>query len=289
MEHPDYNSPTALKSFLDSNNMAMQKKFGQNFMVNKDARTRIIDALSVEDKMPVWEIGPGLGCMTNELLQRGATVTVFEIDRGFIACLKQFFQQQTEQKSLTIVEGDVLKSWKKQYGESPQTSRLTGNLPYNIAATFIAETITNNVLFDKCIFTVQKEVADRMVAPPGSENYSSFSVLCQWMYTVKNLFTLAPGNFWPRPNVSSTVVQLEKKTEPPQCDNPQFFVTLIHALFSSRRKTVSNNIKSLIPAGIDSKELFLKAGIQPSERAEDIPLEKLLELSQITSSAILSK
>lgn len=289
MEHPDYNSPSALKDFLETNNMGMQKKFGQNFMINPDARKKIIDALHVEKDMEVWEIGPGLGCMTNELLEHETKVTVFEIDRGFVSMLNQFFKKQIDDNNLTIIQGDVLKSWKKQYELTPQTKRLTGNLPYNIAATFIADTITSGIIFDSCVFTVQKEVADRMIALPGTENYSSFSVLCQWMYNVKSLFTLAPGNFWPRPNVASAAVSFERKQKPYSCSNPSLFVTLVHTLFASRRKTVYNNIKPLVPQGIDSKQWFANAGIEPSERAEDIPLDKLLELSQIISSDILKK
>ena len=90
MEHPDYNSAIALKTFLEENGMAMQKKFGQNFMLNPQARTKIIDYLDPEENQVVWEIGPGLGCMTSEILSRKACLTAFEIDRGFISFLHQF-------------------------------------------------------------------------------------------------------------------------------------------------------------------------------------------------------
>ena len=92
MQHPDYNSPIALKNFMDENNMAMQKKFGQNFLVNADARKKLIDVLDVKPGMKVWEVGPGLGAMTSEILRRGALLKVFEIDKGFIALLKVFFK-----------------------------------------------------------------------------------------------------------------------------------------------------------------------------------------------------
>ena len=93
MNHPDYNSPLALKAFLDDNGMAMQKKFGQNFLVNADARKKIIDCLDIEKGTKVWEVGPGLGCMTSEILERGAKVTAFEIDHGFARLLRQFFSE----------------------------------------------------------------------------------------------------------------------------------------------------------------------------------------------------
>ena len=170
MQHPDYNSPSALKSFMERENMAMQKKFGQNFMINPAARSRIVDELELKEGSTVWEIGPGLGCMTEEILSKGADVTVFEIDRGFIALLKQFFEEYEKNNKFRIVEGDCLKTWKKVYKEISQGNgengkipdRLFGNLPYNIAATFIADTITAGLCFEKCVFTVQKEVTQRM-------------------------------------------------------------------------------------------------------------------------------
>ena len=97
MKHPDYNSPTELKNFLESRNMAMQKKFGQNFLVNGDARKLIIDTLQIKPGTKIWEIGPGLGAMTYEILQTGAELTVFEIDHGFAAAITEFFADYKEQ------------------------------------------------------------------------------------------------------------------------------------------------------------------------------------------------
>lgn len=289
MNHPDYNSPSELKAFLEENGMAMQKKFGQNFMLNEQAREKIIDALEVHEDMSVWEIGPGLGCMTDILLRRKCNVSVFEIDRGFIKFLHSFFESYEKENIFRIVEGDCLKTWKKHYDScSEKPHRLMGNLPYNIAATFIADTISNGVIPEKCIFTVQKEVADRMIAKPGTENYSAFSVICQYAYNLKNIITLAPGNFWPKPNVSSTAVLLEKKENILHLDKPAFFFRLIHALFSSRRKTVGNNIKQILPQGIDSAEMFAQTGIASSERAENMSVEQFVKLSQTISSAIIS-
>lgn len=290
MNHPDYNSPAELKAFLEENGMAMQKKFGQNFMLNEQAREKIIDALEVGKDMCVWEIGPGLGCMTDILLQRECNVSVFEIDRGFIKFLHSFFESYENNNTFRIVEGDCLKTWKKHYEScSEKPVRLMGNLPYNIAATFIADTISKGVIPEKCIFTIQKEVADRMTAKPGTENYSAFSVICQYAYNLKNIITLAPGNFWPKPNVSSTAVLLEKKDDILHLDKPEFFFRLIHALFSSRRKTVSNNIKQILPQGIDSAAMFEQAGISPSERAENLSVEQFVKLSQAISSAIINR
>jgi 16S rRNA (adenine1518-N6/adenine1519-N6)-dimethyltransferase len=287
MNHPDYNSPVQLKNFLEENGMSMQKKFGQNFLVNQSARERIIDLLSPNENELIWEIGPGLGCMTAEILNRKANLTAFEIDRGFIKFLKQFFEDEMKDNKFNIIEGDVLKNWKKEFDSGNNPIKLFGNLPYNIAATFIADTIVEGLFFDRCVFTIQKEVAQRIAALPGSENYSSFSVLCQWGYEVKLANELAAGNFWPRPNVASQTVVLEKKQNPPECKDPKLFVKLVHALFLSRRKTIANNIKSLLPPTCSVDEFFSRVNIDKSIRAEELKLEDFLLLSDVLSFVIL--
>lgn len=278
MEHPDYNSPLALKAFLDENGMAMQKKFGQNFLVNADARKKIIDSLDIDENSTVWEVGPGLGSMTDEILGRGAKLTAFEIDHGFARLVRQFFENYSEKGKFELVEGDVLKTWKKYSDEHGVAQRFFGNLPYNVAATIIADTINEGVRFDKAVVTIQKEVAQRMTAKEGTENYSSFSVLCQWAYNVKNIVDLAGGNFWPVPNVASRAVLMTKREDFPRCKNPKLFMKMLRQLFSSRRKTVRNNMLAL--AGNEKTDQALeKAGIKGSVRAEDLSVDMLLKLS----------
>ena len=291
--HPDYNSPSEIKNFLESNGLAMQKKFGQNFLINENARKRIIDALDITENSSVWEVGPGLGCMTEEILLRGASLTAFEIDRGFAECLKNFFDSYAEKFSL--VEGDVLKTWKKERAafsektgkENPD--RFFGNLPYNIAATLIADTIENQVRFDKCVFTVQKEVAKRMTAKPGTEDYSSFSVLCSWAYDINNVIDLAGTNFWPKPNVDSRAVLFTKKEGFPDCENPKLFCKMQRSLFSSRRKNVKNNLGIFLSSAEKAEYVLDKAKIMPSLRAEVLTLEQMLVLSDVLNKDIITK
>ena len=281
MKHPDYNSPAELKAVLDANGFSMQKKFGQNFLINEDARRRLVDALELTEGMKVWEVGPGLGAMTNTILEQGADLTVFEIDRGFASLINGFFEEYSNKGSFRIVEGDVMKTWKGQYKQAGQADRFFGNLPYNIAATIIADTIENNVRFDRCVFTVQKEVAQRMCAKPGSSDYSSFSALCQWAYDVKPLLDLAGGNFWPKPNVESRAVVFTKKADFPCCKNPELFVKMQRALFSSRRKTVRNNLSQFLKNNDLAVSCLEKAGIDIMKRAEVLTLPELLKLSDV--------
>ena len=285
MKTPDYNSPLALKAFLDENGMTMQKKFGQNFLVNESARKKIIDALDIDENTKVWEVGPGLGSMTSEILERGSKLTAFEIDHGFSRLLRQFFEEYSEKEYFELIEGDVLKTWKKYYDENGEADRFFGNLPYNVAATIIADTINENVRFEKIVVTVQKEVAQRMTAKAGSENYSSFSVLCQWAYDIKNLLDLAGGNFWPVPNVASRAVLMSKKDNFPRCENPKLFMKMVRQLFSSRRKTIKNNMAKLIsPEKING--VLDTAGIKANERAENLEVDTLLKLCDCLNGAL---
>lgn len=279
MNHPDYNSPADLKRILDENGFAMQKKFGQNFLINGDARKKLIDFLDIDEKSKVWEVGPGLGAMTNEILKRNSTLTAFEIDKGFASLNKQFFAKFINEKKFKIIEGDVLKKWIDETNNLP--NRFFGNLPYNIAATLIADTIEKNIRFDKCVFTVQKEVALRMTAKPNTEDYSSFSVLCQWAYDITNIMDLTGGNFWPRPNVDSRAVLMVKKDDFPKCIDPSLFLKMQRSLFSSRRKTVKNNLSVFLNDNQKCLDVLAKANIDPMKRAEVLSIDELLHLSDI--------
>ncbi len=283
MKKPDYDSPSSLKNFLEQQGMAMQKKFGQNFLINGPARRRLIDALQVDEHASVWEVGPGLGAMTDEILSRGAAVTAFEIDRGFAACVCDFFKDYEALGKFTLLEGDVLKTWKSQ-AERQLPDRFFGNLPYNVAATIIADMISAGVRFPRCVVTVQKEVAQRMCSSVGSKDYSSFSILCSWAYKVTPLMDLGGGSFWPKPNVDSRAVVMELREDFPRCQNPEHFMKLLRGLFASRRKTIKNNLTVFYSNGEQAAAVLDEARINPQGRAEELPLEILLHLSDISNA-----
>ena len=287
MNLPDYNSVSVLKEILSTNSMAMQKKFGQNFLINENARIKLIDALSVDSSETVWEVGPGLGAMTSEILRRGAKLKVFEIDKGFIQLLKVFFQEEIKSGQLQIIEGDVLKTWKEVFKNSGFPSRFFSNLPYNIAASLFADFIEENVRFERGVITVQKEVAMRMMAKPKSADYSSFSVLCQWAYNIEFLMDLAGGNFWPKPNVDSRSVVFTKKEGFPLCENPSLFMKVQKALFSSRRKNIKNNLTGFLKDSKRAEEYILKSELKLTSRAEELKIEDFLRLSDIINNGII--
>jgi 16S rRNA (adenine1518-N6/adenine1519-N6)-dimethyltransferase len=287
---PDYDSPLALKSFLDSRGMAMQKKFGQNFMVNRASRERLVDALDLAPGARVWEIGPGLGSMTDEILKRGANLAAFEIDRGFCAVLGEIF---ADRPNFSLIPGDVLKNWLPAVERLGVPDCLFGNLPYNIAAAIIGDMISDGIRFNTVVITVQKEVALRMAAKPGTEDYSSFSVLCQWAYKVSPLMDLAGGCFWPRPNVTSKAIKMTKKDDWPSCQSPAIFMSILRGLFSSRRKTIKNNLSAWLAAsgrvlaGAEAdaltRDILALAGLDPSLRAENLDLGNFLKLADVVA------
>jgi 16S rRNA (adenine1518-N6/adenine1519-N6)-dimethyltransferase len=261
--------------------MGMQKKFGQNFLINPNARKSLIDALGAASGDAVWEIGPGLGSMTAEMLARGFSVKAFEIDRGFIEALKDLFKDEA---NFEIIAGDVLKTWKKSLPASPF---LLGNLPYNIGAAILADFIEQKCFFSRIVVTVQREVAERMAAKPGESDYSSFSVLCNMMYTVKPLMVLKGASFYPPPHVDSQGVCLNLKENVDFNDYPAIMIPMVRSLFSSRRKTVQNNLQAFVSSHIKTQNpsreiassILDSCGISHLERAERLSLDEFAALA----------
>jgi len=273
----NYNSASALRSFLEREGLGMRKKFGQNFLINPAVRTALVEELGADKNDDVWEIGPGLGAMTALLLEKGLTVKAFEIDAGFIRILKDIF---ADEKGFYLVEGDVMKTWKTQ----KPASKLLGNLPYNVAAALLADLIEEGRVFSRMVVTVQKETALRMAASAGSPDYSSFSVLCSSVYKVKPLMVIRPSSFYPQPNVDSMGVLLENKKSDPY---PSVYYPLVRALFAARRKTIKNNLTNFIAsraAGACAKDLcaavLAENGLAGSERAETLEPEAFLSLAK---------
>jgi 16S rRNA (adenine1518-N6/adenine1519-N6)-dimethyltransferase len=276
----NYDSPPALKAFLEERGLGMRKKFGQNFLINPGVRRKLVDSLGPEKGEGVWEIGPGLGVMTRDLLDRGCRVRAFEIDPGFIVVLRELFG---DRESFLLVEGDVLKTWRSQEG----SDYLIGNLPYNIAAAFLADVIEGGRFFKRMVVTVQREVARRMAAKPGAADYSSFSVLVGSAYRASPLMVIGGNSFYPPPRVDSQGVLLELLPPEERAGGSPLFYPLVRRLFSSRRKTIRNNLQGFVSSRTegDARSLSLSAlescGIKPEERAENLSAACFGELALV--------
>ncbi|MCL2094358.1 MAG: 16S rRNA (adenine(1518)-N(6)/adenine(1519)-N(6))-dimethyltransferase RsmA [Treponema sp.] len=301
---PNFDSPRELRKFLDERGLGMRKKFGQNFLINPAIRGRLVEALDIPQGEAVWEIGPGLGAMTALLLERGAQVRAFEIDPAFGKLLMEFFPPQslTSGSSFTLVEGDVLKTWPRIWKEGDQAPYLLGNLPYTIAAALLADMIEKGRRFTRLVVTLQREVAQRMAAGPGSRDYSSFSVLCASVYKISPLMVIKGPSFYPAPHVDSQALRLDLLEKP--LELPRLFYPLVRSLFSSRRKNLRNTLSGFAasvilkpgpaPSGPEGKAprgnqgleaaaaILARAGIAPERRAETLGIAEFAALASYT-------
>ncbi|MBN2352417.1 MAG: ribosomal RNA small subunit methyltransferase A [Spirochaetales bacterium] len=276
----NYDSPAEIRAVLEKHGLALKKRFGQNFLVNRHARERIAGLLEAGRDDLVWEIGPGLGAMTGLLLERARRVLAFEIDRGLVRALRELFP---DRPSLEIIEGDALDTMGPAGEKRGAPNRILGNLPYSSASRIIAFFIEREIGAQKIVVTVQKDLALRMRASPGEKIYSSFSVLTQSFFDVRLEFDLKGGNFFPRPEVDSSVVSLVPASRLPPGPGRAVFFRLIRLAFGSRRKTLNNNLfksGAFSPEELTAMRAFWeRRELSPNARAEDLAPEVYRDLA----------
>ena len=282
--NPD--SPPEIRALLAARGLALKKRWGQNFLINRGARERLVALLDPDPTDVVWEIGPGLGSMTDLLLPRSTKVIAFEVDRGMCRYLAEIFGPRP---SFSLVPGDFLDTWKGALTVHGRPQRLLGNLPYRSASLMIADIIEGGLRPASMVFTVQRELADRMVSPPGRKSYSSFSVLCQTCFSVSGRGDLQPGSFYPVPDVVSSIVEMRPCDDAPEGSALSLLSLLVRGLFSSRRKTIRNNLGSAWLAPVLSREAGLaaleKEGIDAGARAEELPPSAFVRLARALAGA----
>ena len=277
----NYDSPKEIERVLSEKGLAMTKKFGQNFLVSPSGREKLVKLMDLEEGMKVWEIGPGLGAITHMILKENVDLYSFEIDHGFASLLSG--PAFGDESRFTLVEGDALKTlFKKRL--LPLPDRIVGNLPYNVGSVMIAKLIENSYLPPLMVFTLQKEVVDRMTAKTGEDDYSSFSVLTQIDYENKLMLKLPRGCFWPQPNVDSAVVVMKRRENSLVDDTLRpVFIPLLRDIFQQRRKTIRNNLNSSEYGNLGKdkvEEILSLSGLSGNERAEALSWDSLLKLSE---------
>ena len=278
----NYDSVKEVISVLESEGLAMSKKFGQNFLIDHNARESIREKIAYKENLSAWEIGPGMGAITSLVLNSGIKVKAFEIDKGFCRLLKE--RAFSDEANFTLIEGDALKTIANQ-SEIPDI--IYGNLPYNVGSIIIARLIENSILPERMVYTLQREVVERICAKENSDDYSSFSVLCQIDYKPTLSFVIRKGCFYPEPQVESAVVVMEKRKESLVPESlRETFLEVNRALFSQRRKTIKNNLKALNLKDID--RVIASSNIAGNERAETLSIEKIVEIAKAVNSDKLS-
>lgn len=278
----NYDSVKEVISVLESEGLAMSKKFGQNFLIDHNARESIREKIAYKENLSAWEIGPGMGAITSLVLNSGIKVKAFEIDKGFCRLLKE--RAFSDEANFTLIEGDALKTISDQ-SEIPDI--IYGNLPYNVGSIIIARLIENSILPERMVYTLQREVVERICAKENSDDYSSFSVLCQIDYKPTLSFVIRKGCFYPEPQVESAVVVMEKRKESFVPESlRETFLEVNRALFSQRRKTIKNNLKALNLKDID--RVIASSNLAGNERAETLSIEKIVEIAKAVNSDKLS-
>jgi 16S rRNA (adenine1518-N6/adenine1519-N6)-dimethyltransferase len=254
-------------------------RFGQNFMIDQNLVRIVADAGEIDARDTVIEVGPGTGTLTEELLTRADRVIAVEIDRDLAGMLRERFAGN---EKFTLIEGDALAG---KHEINPDllvairgaTAKLVANLPYNIASPLVIELLIAGV--NLLAFTVQKEVADRLRAAPGSDAYGPLTVMAQMLSRVEMLRTLPPQAFWPAPKIESALVRM-RRGDRLGADAPAFG-RFVHKLFSARRKTLR---KSVSQAGFDP-DVLSKLSIDPQLRPENLSPEQFADLfSHLTQS-----
>jgi len=252
----------------------LRKALGQHHLVDGSLCRPLIQFLSPEGER-ILEIGPGGGVLTAELLAAGARVIGWELDPDWAA----FLRRRHPDPALSLVVGDALRiAWDRL----PAPTLVTGNLPYNVSTAILEDLLPHHAQVPRAAFLVQKEVADRIVAAPGTEAYGSFSLIVASYATPKILGKVRPGSFRPPPKVDSAFVGLELHPPPlPEAEMPAF-ITFVRLAFSQRRKTLRNSLSS--GWGREKAERVLAAaGIPERARAEELALEEFLTIFRKSS------
>jgi len=250
-----------------------RKRFGQNFLVAPGIIRRIVDAIAPRAGDTVVEIGPGLGALTEPLLERMDHLHVVEIDRDLIARLRSRFPPER----LTIHEGDAL-AFDFAALKGPGPLKIVGNLPYNISSPLLFHLVACAPVVHDMHFMLQKEVVDRMVAEPGGKDFGRLSVMLQYHYYMERMFVVPPGAFNPPPKVDSAIVRMIPRAKGTGghelARDPELFGRVVTAAFSQRRKMLRNTLREFI------NEADLAAlGIAPTARAEDIAVADYVRLA----------
>lgn len=266
-----------LRDVIRRHGLTPKKSLGQNFLFDLNLTARIARAAEPLENITVVEIGPGPGGLTRALLALGARrVIAIERDQRAIAALEEIAERYPGR--LDIVAGDALAiDPGEQLG--PERARIVANLPYNIATALLVGWLTVEPWppwYDSLLLMFQREVAERIVAAPGSKSYGRLSVLAGWRTEARILFDVAPSAFVPPPKVMSSVVRLTPRPEPLACD-PAALQRVTEAAFGQRRKMLRQSLKTL---GVDAATLLAGAGIEPTARAEEIPVDGFVALAR---------
>lgn len=278
-------NPQKTIEIIQKYEFAFQKKFGQNFLIDAHVLEKIIAAAEITKEDFVLEIGPGIGTMTQYLAEAAREVVAVEIDRALIPILGETLSAYS---NVTVINEDILKVDIRKLAEERNGGRpikVVANLPYYITTPIIMGLFESGVPIDSITVMVQKEVAERMQAGPGTKDYGALSLAVQYYAEPYIAANVPPNCFMPRPKIGSAVIRLKRYRElPVQVKDPQFLFKMIRASFNQRRKTLQNGLNNSPEIQIGKEkivEAIRLAGLPESVRGEALTLEQFAKLSDI--------
>lgn len=274
-------SPRVVRTLMEEAGITFRKDFGQNFLIDPTVPERIADACADREDILVLEIGPGIGCLTQELALRYERVLAVEIDRGLIPVLEK---TMAEHPNVKVICADVMELDLAAVLEREAEGRdvvVCANLPYYITTPILMRLLECGVVFRSITVMIQAEVASRLSAAPGSSDYGAITAVLGYYGKAGKLFTVPPGCFMPAPKVSSAVVRIDLYEEKPfRPQDEKLFFRTIHAAFGMRRKTLPNALGAL---GEFTKEQLITAitdcGLSETVRGERLSTEDFCRLS----------
>ncbi len=283
-------SPARTAGIIEQYQFRFQKKFGQNFLIDDHIIEKILDAAEIGDEDVVVEIGPGIGTLTERLLERAYHVLAVEIDSNLIPILEETLSSYSNK---TILNADVLKVDLRGEVEKIKPGakiKVVANLPYYITTPIVMELLEGDVDFSSIIIMIQKEVADRMCVGPGTKDYGALSLAVQYYCKPEFITMVSRHCFMPAPNVDSAVITLKKyENKPVQAKDEKFLFQVIKASFAQRRKTLANGIGNAADLPISKQkamEVLASLGMNESIRGETLTLEEFARLSDALKEQI---
>lgn len=283
--HKDIATPIRTRDILEKYGFSFKKSLGQNFLIDTNVLKRIVDHAELTDDSAAIEIGPGIGALTEQLARRSKKVVAFEIDQRLLPILKETLAPYPNTK---VIHEDVLKADVKgvienELGEISDLM-VVANLPYYVTTPIIMKLLEEKLPIRGIVCMLQKEVADRIAAKPGTKDYGSLSIAIQYYTEAETVMIVPKTVFIPQPNVDSAVIRLTKRKEPAvSVIDEGFFFQLIRISFAQRRKTLLNNLTNGLPEGKQKKEDILsalkQAEIDPGRRGETLSIEEFARLS----------
>lgn len=281
-------TPSRTKEILEKHDLYAKKNYGQNFLIEPGIVSKIAAAAVTKGKCAVFEIGPGIGALTQMLSKEADKVVAFEIDERLPAVLADTL---AECDNVEVVLQDFLnidlKAVTKPYLEEGYEVVVAANLPYYITTPILFKIFEADAGISQITVMMQKEVADRFAAKCNTKDYNALSVITQYRCTVKNVLKVPKNVFNPKPNVDSAVLQFRFKENDPTINEPIFY-KLVKGCFTQRRKTLLNNLSETIGDKESARKVLTDSGIDPARRAESCGLEEFISLYRSVENAGIS-